>query len=201
MFGWATTTSISGPNLKFKVGSCTYTYRALTAPAAKILGVAPQACPKGKPGCATSAGLCPAGQYRETETDVQPGACLLCPPGTLSKAPSNITSCPTCPSGHYTDSVGSKACKKCPSNFRSNVVFQATCATCTERGPNIVDVGGGDCQHCPAYSSRATSSYYDNSESPCFTVLLNLYMSLHRRCVGSAVVYVMSWHVVRHVSV
>jgi hypothetical protein len=150
------------PFLDFKVAIdpsngapvCTLRYRALTSPAAKLLGAPPKPCPKRNPGCASSVGSCPAGQYLETLTDTKPAPCLPCPPGTYNKAPSSKR-CTLCPLGYFAAGYGNKECMMCPVGTpltpRKGAYFCLSCESIS-----AVRVGVNKCHDCPANSQPTT---------------------------------------------
>jgi hypothetical protein len=149
---------VAAPYLDFTFASkCSLRYRALTSPAAALLGAPPKPCPKGKPGCASSAGDCPAGQYLETLTDTKPAPCLPCPPGTYNKARSSKR-CTPCPLGQFAAGYGNKACKTCPFSTPLTPKKGATSCQQSECGGSAVRVGVNKCQDCPQNSDKVSSS-------------------------------------------
>jgi hypothetical protein len=156
-------TKVAAPYVDFTVAldpfrgapKCTLRYRALTSTAAKLLGAPLKPCPKGKPGCASVAGTCPAGQYLETKTDVKPAPCLPCPPGTYNKAPSS-KACKPCPLGKFAAGYGNKACKSCPAG--KPLTPRKGAATCQPCGYSAVRVGVNKCQSCPKNSNTFVPS-------------------------------------------
>jgi hypothetical protein len=155
-------TKVSSPYVDFTVApvkldiigpKCILRYRALTASAAQ-LGAAPAPCPKGKPGCASSSGTCPAGQYLETQTDTTPAPCLPCPPGTYNKVPSTKR-CTRCPLGQFAAGYGNKACKSCPaSEPLTPKKGAAACQPCN----GGLQVGVNKCKACRRFSAKPSSS-------------------------------------------
>jgi hypothetical protein len=154
-------TKAASPYLTFYTpkNKCTFKYRALTKPAASLLGVAPKRCPLGTPGCPTASSTCAAGHYREVNTDMKPGPCLYCPPGTYAPKASRATSCKPCPAGTYAAGNGSKSCKACPAKTVALTAGSASCAPCSEFNDNSVWASPSSCQACPA-----NTGYYYNGE-------------------------------------
>jgi hypothetical protein len=154
-------TYVAAPYLDFTVplyalnAKCSLRYRALTSPAAKLLGAPPKPCLKGKPGCASSTGTCPAGQYLETLTNTKPAPCLPCPPGTYTNVPSGKR-CTPCPLGQLAAGYGNKACKTCPAS--TPLTPKKGAASCQPCSGSAVRAGVNKCHPCPKHSDKYTSS-------------------------------------------
>lgn len=154
-------TKAYGPYLNFYLPTpkCTLTYRALSKPAAALLGVPPAVCPEGTKGCTyrppSSAALCPAGTFIEEETDTKPAPCHPCPPGTYQPKPS-AKGCLPCPAGYSAAGYGNTKCTLCPQETPLADPGAAACRACEW---NAVGSGVNKCTACPTNTGRYYSQY------------------------------------------